>query len=193
MANSSAVALVDFHVRVDDRTEIRPFHLMDAEELQALVVKNHAHLYPWMTWLSAQPQSLQATREFLNASVKAAREQTQFNAAIVRDGKIIGTTGFPIIDWQNRLAHIGYWLDCDHTGQGIMTAAVRALVGYAFDALELNRIEIRCADRNLKSAAVPERLGFKLEGVLRQVTLEREAFRDDRVYGMLRDEWEAGP
>ena len=193
MPGNFAIALVDFHVIIDDRTQVRPMHLADAEEVYQLIVKNREHLYPWMAWVPDEPYTREMTRDYIRYSEKAAREQTQFDGLIERDGHIIGSIGFPIIDWRNRIAHIGYWLDLAHTGHGIMTAAVRALTRYGFEALELNRIEIRCDVENERSAAVAQRLGYKLEGRLRQAMFKRDRYVDDFVFSMLREEWEATP
>jgi ribosomal-protein-serine acetyltransferase len=70
-----------------------------------------------------------------------------------------------------------------------MTEAVRALTTLAFDEWRLNRIEIRVATENERSAAVPERLGFVREGVLRQVERHADGFKDNVVYSMLSEEW----
>lgn len=53
----------------------------------------------------------------------------------------------------------------------------------------MNRIEIRCADANVRSRAIPERLGFKLEGVLRQALCRHLQIYDDIIYGLLKEEW----
>lgn len=188
---SNPIALIDFHVSVDDDTEVRPVHSADAEELYLLVRQNEEHLYPWMGWVPADGFTREDMRDFIRRSEKAVRDQTQFNALIVQNGKIVGATGFPVIDWTNRIAHIGYWLDRGHTGHGLMTQSVRALLTYAFDALEMNRIEIRCASNNKTSAAVAERLGFTREGILRQALLVRDTYVDECVFSMLREEWES--
>ncbi len=70
-----------------------------------------------------------------------------------------------------------------------MTKVCRHLCGYLFDELGLNRIEIRCAETNLKSRAVPERLGFTLEGTLREMGYTRDGWVDQRVYSLLKREW----
>lgn len=185
---------MDFHVHVDGNTEIRPFHPDDAEELYQLIRANEDHLYPWMGWMPEDGYTREDTRDFLRRSAKAAREQLSFSAAIILAGRIVGSTGFPAIDWANRIAQIGYWLGREHTGHGLMTAAARSLTAYAFDALEMNRIEIRCAVQNTASAAVAERLGFTREATLRQVIRIRDAFADEYIFSMLREDWEtAGP
>lgn len=188
----SPIALLDFHVRVDEQTEVRPVHAADAEAIYQLVRENLDHLYPWMDWVPDTGYTREDARDFVRRSEKAAREQSSFNALIVRAGELIGTTGFPEIDWTNRIAHIGYWLDRDCTGRGVMTECVRALVTYAFDALEMNRIEIRCATGNEASAAVARRLGFTRDGVLRQASLLHGNYVDNAVFSMLREEWEPG-
>jgi ribosomal-protein-serine acetyltransferase len=98
--------------------------------------------------------------------------------------------GFNAIDWQNRRTEIGYWLAPPFQGRGVMTKTCRFLVAYAFAELNLNRVEILCAVENLRSRAVPERLGFREEGVLRQAEWVRDHFNDLVVYAMLAEEWD---
>ena len=103
----------------------------------------------------------------------------------------MGVIGFRSIDWQDRSTSIGYWLGRDFEGRGIITKACHAIAEYAFKELRLNRVEIRCAVENQKSRAIPERLGVKIEGTVRQVERLYEKFVDNVIYGMLADEWVA--
>lgn len=193
MTNSRAIALKDFFLHVNDATKMRLLRESDAEELYTLARRNHAHLHPWMAWVPDDGVKRSAIANFLREAENEAMEQTAYQTAVVSDGKIIGTAGFHEIDWENRLAHIGYWLDESHAGKGIMTAAVAALITYGFAALELNRIEIRCSSKNERSAGIARRLGFTLEGTLRQAYRVRDTYTDDHVFAMLADEWEARP
>ncbi len=70
-----------------------------------------------------------------------------------------------------------------------MTRACRALVGHAFTELNLNRVEIRCASDNARSCAIPERLSFRREGLLREAEWLYDRFVDHVVYGLIRSEW----
>jgi ribosomal-protein-serine acetyltransferase len=70
-----------------------------------------------------------------------------------------------------------------------MTEAVRALTAHAFDVWRLQRVEIRAAVGNRRSAAIPRRLGFSEEGVLRQAERHGDEFKDIAVYSLLADEW----
>jgi ribosomal-protein-serine acetyltransferase len=70
-----------------------------------------------------------------------------------------------------------------------MTSACRSLIHYLFSELQLNRVEIKACTDNLKSRAIPERLGFKHEGTIRQAEWIRNKFYDFEVYGILAEEW----
>ena len=68
-----------------------------------------------------------------------------------------------------------------------MTKACQAVVNYCFNELELNRIEIRTATENVKSAAIPHRLGFEQEGHLQQAEWLYDKFVDHFVFGLIRE------
>jgi ribosomal-protein-serine acetyltransferase len=68
-------------------------------------------------------------------------------------------------NYESNCADIGYWLSESYQGQGLMTAAVAACVRFAFQEWNVERIEIQCGEDNLKSRAIPERLGFLNEGI----------------------------
>lgn len=101
-----------------------------------------------------------------------------------------GIVGYNEVDWQNKIAYIGYWLGEGFQGKGIMTRATKALVDYAFEQLNLNKVDIRAAERNKKSRSIPERLGFQQEGKIRAGELLYGKYVDHVIYGMLKNEWE---
>jgi ribosomal-protein-serine acetyltransferase len=100
-----------------------------------------------------------------------------------------GIIGCVKMDLANRCCEIGYWLGDAYRGMGLMTAVCSALLDYLFDSLIMNRAEIRCAVDNVKSIAVPLRLGFKKEGVIRQAAWLNDRFIDLAIYGMLSKDW----
>lgn len=166
-----------------DALGIRPLELKDAPELYALV-KANPDLEEWMPW--AEKQDLAATERFLADAEKQLRENDGFQAAIAPAGPILGVVGFHSVDWVNRNTSIGYWLTAEARGKGIMTTAVRALLDLAFGEWKLHRIEIHCAPDNRPSRAIPERLGFREEAVLRETELVGGRYLDSVVYGLLR-------
>lgn len=126
--------------------------------------------------------------QFLEYAEDARAAGADFNYGIREHGKLVGAIELYYRDAKNRMARIGYWLDRDSTGRGVMTKSVRSLVQIAFDELEIHRIEIRCAPENRASRAIPERLGFTNEGTQRDVLLLRDRFQDLMMYSLLSSE-----
>jgi ribosomal-protein-serine acetyltransferase len=156
----------------------------DADELFALTDRNREHLEPWMPWI-ALTRAPDDTLQFIRATRRQLADDDGMQLAIVGDdGAIAGVVGFHRIDWANRATSIGYWLAADRQGRGLMTEAVRALVEYAFGR-GLHRIEIAAAVDNTRSRAVPERLGFRAEGIERGAERHGERYLDLVVYALL--------
>jgi ribosomal-protein-serine acetyltransferase len=175
--------------RLDERRELRMIEDSDAPELYDIVAGNREHLAVWMPW--AAGQTFESTVAFIDASRKQLAANQGFQAAIVQEGKIVGVIGYHRVDWQHRSTSIGYWLAESAQGQGTITLATRALVEHAFQRWHLNRLDIRAGVENLRSRAVPERLGFTFEGVLRQAERVGDRYIDHAVYGMLARDWRA--
>ena len=173
--------------RIDERRSLRSIEETDAEELYDRIVANRAYLAHWMPW--AAGQTLDGTREFIRTSRRQRANNQGFQLAIVVGGEIVGVLGFHRLDWQNRSTSIGYWIAEDAQGEGTVTEAVRALVDHAFGTWKLNRVEIRAGVENMRSRAIPERLGFVEDGVLRQAERVGDRFIDHVVYAMLAQDW----
>ena len=171
----------------DPRWRLRLLDESDAEDLYAAVDANRDHLARWLPWASGQ--TLEGTLAFIRSTRRQLASNDGFQAAIVEDGRIIGMVGFHGVSWDHRSATIGYWLAEAAQGRGIMTRAVRALANYAFTVWELNRVEIRAAVDNERSRSIPERLGFRQEGVLRKAELVGDRYVDHAVYATLASEW----
>jgi ribosomal-protein-serine acetyltransferase len=155
----------------------------DAEELYELVDRNRAYLAEWMPW--AADQTLEGTAAFIHGALRRRADRNGFEMALVRDERMIGAAGFGGFDWVARSTSVGYWLAEEHQGQGLMTRAVRALVDHAFGELALHRVEIKAAEGNRRSRAIPERLGFREEGLLREAERVGDRYLDLVVYGLL--------
>jgi ribosomal-protein-serine acetyltransferase len=172
---------------LSDECHLRLLVEADTDELYRLIDANRAHLASWMPW--AQDQTHQTTLEFIRLTRRQAASNDGFQAALICDGAIIGMVGFHGVNWPHGSTTIGYWLDERHQGRGLMTRAVRALVEHAFAEWDLHRVEIRAATDNRRSRAIPERLGFRVEGVQREAERIGERYNDLAVYGLLAPEW----
>jgi ribosomal-protein-serine acetyltransferase len=174
--------------KIDDSTSLRGLRREDAPELFAVTDANRVYLREWLPWLDVVRVEAD-TLSFIEATIAQREAGRGPTYSILRDGAIVGIVGFRPVDLVNRVGEIGYWLAAGHQGLGIMTSCCSFLVRYAFLTLDLNRIEIAAAVGNVRSRAIPERLGFKLEGVLRARENVSGKFLDHAMYSLLRSEF----
>lgn len=175
-------------IRISGDAELRLLAEADAEELHGLIEANRAHLAAWLPW--AAGQSFADTLEFIQGTRAQLAGNDGFQVAILIGDRIAGVIGYTGVDWTERSTSIGYWLAARHQGHGTMSAAATALTGHAFSAWELSRVTIRVATGNARSRAIPERLGYRQEGV--QPKAQRVGGRDLdlAVYAMGREAWQ---
>jgi ribosomal-protein-serine acetyltransferase len=159
-----------------------------AQELFDAVDANREHLRPWMPWIEST-NSVDDISAFISTTLSQVSSDSGFQTAIRSGETIIGVVGMHRIDWANRSTSLGYWLAKDAQGKGIMTKACTAYIDHSFSGLNLHRLEIRCATGNARSRAVPERLGFANEGVVREVEWVNGRFLDHVIYGLVANEW----
>lgn len=173
---------------IDDNIELRLVDMDHSEEMFKSIDSSREHLRKYLPWVDITKSS-DDTKAFIESSKKQYAVNNGFNAGIWYKGEFAGVIGYHDINHSKKEVSIGYWLDEKYIGKGIMTKACREFIDYAFNTLELNRVEIRCAEDNLKSRAIPERLGFTKEGVIRDGELLNHGYVDCVVYGILRREW----
>ena len=193
MTRKTSVRIVLRHparIRVDDEIDLRILREEDAPELFALTDGNREYLRRWLPWVDAT-KAVEDTLRFIREAEEHLGRNDGFQAGIGYHEQLVGVAGYHYWNWANRKTEIGYWLAERFQGMGIMTRACGALVAYAFDKLGLHRVEIRAAAGNVRSRAIPERLGFVQEGVLRQAEWTLGGPEDQVVYGLLRKDWEA--
>ncbi len=159
----------------------------DTDELYELIDSNRGYLALWMPWAPAQ--TMEQTLAFILATREQLAGNSGFQVALTNQRRIVGVLGFHGVDWVNSATSLGYWLAESAQGQGIMTEAVSTLVDHALRGWQLNRVEIRAAVENLRSRAIPERLGFQREGILRQTMRLGDRYLDHVVYSMLAADW----
>lgn len=133
--------------------------------------------------------SIEDSESFLRSATEGY-ERGDFGAwgIVLKDsGAFIGTCGLgDRYAPEHTRAELGYVLSREHWGRGIMTEAVRAVIRFGFGRLELNRIEARCIAENAASARVMEKAGMTYEGTLREREFIKGAYRDMKLYSILR-------
>ena len=176
-----------FTSKVNSRTEMRLIGRQHTGKLFELVDSNREYLRPWHPWVDGI-HAVDDMSKMVSAWEQQNANNRGFCAGILFDGRLCGVIHHLNVDWPNRWTALSYWLDAAHQGQGIMTECCKALIAYGFNFWNLNRITIECATENTKSRAIPERLGFKLEGVVRGVEWLHDRYADHAIYGLLRVE-----
>ena len=160
----------------------------DAEELFALVDESREYLREWLPWVDSMTDAEQYG-PIIEAWLQQFAEEDGFQAGVMYKGKLAGFAGFHSVNYTNKQTSIGYWLAKTYQGKGIMNAVVSSLLDYAFDEYNVHRVEIRCGRENKRSQAIPVRLGFKKEGVIRDGEFLYDHYHDLIVYSMLEDDW----
>lgn len=153
------------------RMVIRCWNPADAPLLQTAIAENLPHLRPWMAWAHAEPEELQQKIErlrYLRGQFDLSQDFTYgiFNP---EETRVLGGTGLHTRAGENA-REIGYWIHQEYLNQGLATEASAALVKVAFEVDRVRRVEIHCDPRNVRSAAIPRKLGFTYEATLRQRT-----------------------
>ena len=141
-------------------------------------------------------QSVEESGAFIDEMLTAAERGEVLHWAVTeaRVDRVIGLISLQQLegngDRYHRRAEVGYGLARAHWARGIGSEAVRAVVGYVFETLGLNRVYARTIADNTESVHLLERLGFLREGTQRQHSFEDDGrFHDSAVYGLLRTDW----
>ena len=168
--------------------ELRLLEHHHAGELFALIDHNRSFLRQWLPEWDVQ-KSLDDCKTVIKSSLELLAANSGFSLGIWCKGGLAGVVGAGRLGWENRSTMVGYWLGERFQGKGLVTGACRALMDYLFFELKLHRVEIRCATGNARSCAVPKRLGFSKEGVLRQAQAFDECYLDIVVYALVAEDW----
>ncbi|MDR0283893.1 MAG: GNAT family N-acetyltransferase [Propionibacteriaceae bacterium] len=178
-----------FYRRLDEHLALKLVSGLDAEESYAVVDRERERLREYLPWVDTT-NSVEDQRHHL-AAMSGINPDERISCFLTLDGRIIGAVGLPCIDRPARWAEIGYWIAAECEGRGYVTAAVRNLESLCFGELGLERVQITADTTNTRSRAVPERLGYTLEGILRHQILSGHGRIADRaVYALLKPEWQ---
>jgi len=160
----------------------------NAARLFAVVNRNRAEFSKWFGWVDFIKS---AEDEF--AQIQSVARPDACKYLLQSGNKFIGNVGVVQRSVTNKMAEIGYWLDIDARGHGVMTRAVSQMQRLLFNSDDVIRIQIRAAVENVRSCAVAQRLGYVKEGVMRQAEVVRDGLvQDIVVYSKLKSEWERG-
>jgi len=174
--------IIDENIRLELTTQKHAQGLFDAVDC------NREHLSQFLPWVSAM-QSTEDFRSYIENCELLYQQEKEVSFVIIENEILVGRIGLHHMNVQNRNASIGYWLIKTAEGKGIVYKSCKALIRYGFRELGLHRIEIKAATENLRSQAIPKKLNFMKEGILRQAELVNNKFLDLVLYSLLSDDW----
>ncbi|MDQ3035147.1 MAG: GNAT family N-acetyltransferase [Myxococcota bacterium] len=177
-----------------ERLVIRCYEMTDHAAMSACIGASLAHLRAWMTWLDDEPLTDDVRIERLRKFRGMFDGGQDFVYGIFdREGAFLGGTGLhPRVGPD--ATEIGYWIAQSHEGRGLITEAAGALTRVAIEVHGLDRVEIHCDPRNVRSAAVPERLGYTHEATLRRRMRDSDGrLRDSMIWTIFADELASSP
>ncbi len=175
-------------INLENGIELKLANESDAAELSRVINGCRAYLSQWLPWVK-ESKFEKDSLEFILSRKRAYKEGRGLTCTIRVHSKIVGVIGFSVINKADSKAEIGYWIQEKSQGKGVITQSCQALVDFGFNSLNLNRIVIRCAEQNIKSSAIPERLGFVYEGTHREAVKMNEQYMSMRVYAQLASEY----
>jgi RimJ/RimL family protein N-acetyltransferase len=178
-----------------DRLVIRCYDPHDAQLLKEAVDASVEHLRPWMPWIRFEPQTLEEKVDLLRGFRGGFDLGTNFAYGIFNREETtqLGGTGLHKRGGEGSL-EIGYWVAVDAIGQGIATEATAVLTRVGLELCGLERIDVQVEPHNERSLAIPRKLGFTQEGVLRRrLESDEGPRRDSVIFSMLREELAGSP
>jgi len=169
------------------RLLLRKINLKDARDIfEYAQVKDATSHVPW-----DPHKSIQDSRAF----IKFATEQFTAGSSIIwgievkKEKKLIGTIDLRGWRTTNNCGEIGYVISNKYWNMGFITEALKAVIKFGFEKLQLNRIESHCEEENIGSWHVMEKAGMKYEGTLREKIFMKEKYRSMKMYSILKKEY----
>lgn len=175
------------NLRVNDRIRLESVEPEMAPMIFNAIDCDRKYLREWLPFIDSTLY-VTDTEDFIEQIIAQKGKRRDEVYAIMYKEEFAGLIGLKDTDWLNRKTEIGYWLCHGMQGKGIMTACVSFLSHFCFGKLGMNRVQLKVAKGNVKSEAIPLRLGFVFEGTEREGELIRGRYHDLSIFSLLRSE-----
>ncbi|REK61960.1 MULTISPECIES: GNAT family N-acetyltransferase [Cohnella] len=150
---------------------------------------NNPEVVRYLSDIFLFPHTLEDTQAYLQSKMEPREDNRGFVIADAATELFIGQINLDFIDWKNRYGKVGIVIGSpEHFGKGYGTEAMRLLIDFAFDELNLNRLELDVFDFNERARRCYAACGFKEEGRLRQRQFKNGRYADVILMGLLKSE-----
>jgi ribosomal-protein-serine acetyltransferase len=170
---------------VDKDIRLKVVEPEDAEPIFNTIDNEREYLKEWLPFVE-ETHDITYTKTFIENTIASHSHDLTFT--ISYQNQFVGIIGLKDTDLGNRKTEIGYWLSEKFQHKGIVTRSCTALIEFAFNDMNLHRIQLKAATKNLKSQAVAQRLGFTVEGIERDGELHSYGFVDLKVFSLLKED-----
>lgn len=173
------------------RVMLRPPVFSDYGQWARLREESRAFLAPWEPIWPVDDLTKLAFRRRIRRYQREIRNGTGYPFFVFSQDEETLLGGLTLAQIQRGVTQsgvLGYWMGAPHAGKGLMSAAVRAVLGFAFDNLHLNRVEAACLPHNNASIRLLEKVGFTREGYARKYLCIDGRWQDHFLYGLVRDD-----
>lgn len=175
------------------RVLLRPYRPGDGQLMFEAVNESLATLMPWLPWAVKHetPEDSELVCRRLTSKWHS-REDLTLGIFERETGAYLGGTGVHRMNWDIPSGEIGYWIRASAEGKGYVTEATRVVTDFGFGIIGFRRMFIRGSSQNVRSAAVPPRVGYVFEGTLRNsLVVATGELHDTFMYSMTDEEWRA--
>ena len=176
------------YLYIDEDLHLEKIKISHAGLLFEIIERDRNYLRRWLPFVD-QTRKEKDTADYIRQILSPHHRDQNAVYTIWYRGEIAGLAGFKEIDMINNKSEIGYWLAEKLQGKGIITRTVRKMIDFGFRNMKLNRIQIKVAVGNMKSAAIPRRLGLVLEGIERHGEFHTDRYFNLEIYSILKAEW----
>ncbi|MEZ0069598.1 ribosomal-protein-serine acetyltransferase [Streptacidiphilus sp. MAP12-20] len=171
--------------------ELRPLEPWQAEEFLAHMDRARDHVDPWIPWASKSTDLASARATLQSYADRQAADAGRIYG-IWRAGVLVGGVMFVSFDAVAGNCEVGVWTEPAGEGRGLITAAVRHLLAYAFDERGMHRVQWVNSSGNKRSRSAAQRAGMTLEGTMREAIFYNGVRHDEEIWSLLRSEWPGG-
>ena len=175
----------NIQLKVNEDIVLRQVKISDAEAIFTAINTQRDYLGKWLPFVE-HTQTLADSEIYVNTVLKELEYVENYVFVVLYKNNFAGLIGFKETDPMNKRTEIGYWLKEQFQKKGIINQSLIKLLEFAFEEMEMHRIQIRCGVGNISSKNIPKRLNFTLEGIERDGELLSDGkYTDLEVYSKL--------